>query len=66
LGSAFPEGLVVVQDGANDPQNPVSDEEELENNSTNFKFVPWNDIANRFDNPLDIDPTSFDPRNPNN
>ncbi|AFZ44822.1 phytase [Halothece sp. PCC 7418] len=66
LGSAFPEGLVVFQDGVNDPQNPVPDEEELENNSTNFKFVPWDDIANRFDNPLDIDPTSFDPRNPAN
>jgi myo-inositol-hexaphosphate 3-phosphohydrolase/Ca2+-binding RTX toxin-like protein len=64
LGSAFPEGLVVVQDGANDPQNPVPDEEELENNSTNYKFVPWNDIANSFENPLDINPTSFDPRNP--
>jgi len=66
LGSAFPEGLVVVQDGANDPQNPVPDEEELENNSTNFKFVPWNDIANRFDPLLGIDPTGFDPRNPDN
>jgi len=66
LGSAFPEGLVVFQDGANDPQNPVPDEEELENNSTNFKFVPWNDIANRFDIPLAINPTGFNPRNPQN
>lgn len=64
LGSAFPNGLAVFQDGANDPQNPVPDEEELENNSTNFKFVPWDDIANSFEIPLDIDPTSFDPRNP--
>ncbi|AFZ49482.1 phytase [Dactylococcopsis salina] len=64
LGSAFPNGLAVFQDGANDPQNAVPDEEELENNSTNFKFVPWDNIANRFENPLDIDPTSFDPRNP--
>ena len=64
LGSAFPNGLAVFQDGANDPQNAVPDEEELENNSTNFKFVPWDDIANRFEIPLDIDPTSFDPRNP--
>jgi len=66
LGSAFPEGLVVVQDGANDPQNPVPDQEELENNSTNFKLVPWNDIANRFDPLLGINPTGFDPRNPDN
>ena len=64
LGAAFPNGLAVFQDGANDPQNAVPDEEELENNSTNFKFVPWDDIANRFEIPLDIDPTSFDPRNP--
>jgi len=64
LGSAFPNGLAVFQDGANDPQNPVPDEEELENNSTNFKFVPWEEIANGFEIPLDIDPISFDPRNP--
>lgn len=66
LGSAFPQGLAVVQDGANQPQNVVPDEEELENNSTNFKFVPWNDIANSFETPLNIDPSSFDPRNPQN
>ena len=64
LGSKFPNGLLVVQDGANDPQNVVQDEEELENNSTNFKFVPWEGVANAFDNPLQIDPTSYDPRNP--
>ncbi len=65
LGSAYPNGLFVVQDGANDPQSAVEDEEELENNSTNFKFVPWDSIANAFPNPLDIDTTSYDPRNPN-
>jgi len=64
LGSAFPNGLAVFQDGANDPQNPVPDEEELENNSTNFKFVRWDAIANSFEIALDIDPDSFDPRNP--
>ena len=64
LGSEFPNGLLVVQDGANDPQNVVQDGEELENNSTNFKFVPWEGVANAFDNPLQIDPTSYDPRNP--
>ncbi len=64
VGSAFPNGLVVLQDGANDPQNVVEDEEELENNSTNFKFVPWESVAGSFENPLDIDPTSYDPRNP--
>ncbi|NEQ46765.1 MAG: phytase [Leptolyngbya sp. SIOISBB] len=65
LGSAFPNGLLVVQDGANDPQNAVEDEEELENNSTNFKFVDWAAVANAFEQALDIDTASYDPRNPN-
>lgn len=64
VGSAFPNGLLVLQDGANDPQNVVEDDEELENNSTNFKFVPWESVAGSFENSLDIDPTSYDPRNP--
>ncbi|NEQ52542.1 MAG: phytase [Leptolyngbya sp. SIO3F4] len=64
VGSAFPNGLLVLQDGANDPQNVVEDDEELENSSTNFKFVPWESVAGAFENPLDIDPTSYDPRNP--
>ena len=64
LGSAFPNGLVVLQDGANDPQNVAEDDEELENNSTNFKFVPWESVANGFANPLTINTTSYDPRNP--
>jgi 3-phytase/alkaline phosphatase D len=64
LGSEFPNGLLVLQDGANDPQNAVEDDEELENNSTNFKFVPWDGVANSFDNPLQIDTTSYNPRNP--
>ena len=64
LGEKFPNGLLVLQDGANDPQNAVEDDEELENNSTNFKFVPWDGVANSFDNPLQINTTSYDPRNP--
>ncbi|MGB7379319.1 MAG: phytase, partial [Rivularia sp. (in: cyanobacteria)] len=64
LGSEFPNGLLVLQDGANDPQFVVEDEEELENASTNFKFVPWDGVANSFDNPLQIDTTSYNPRNP--
>ncbi|MFM7527643.1 MAG: phytase [Nodosilinea sp.] len=64
LGPDFPNGLLVLQDGANDPQNPVQDDEQLENSSTNFKFVPWGSVANVFPNPLQIDTTSFDPRNP--
>jgi myo-inositol-hexaphosphate 3-phosphohydrolase len=64
LGPDYPFGLFVVQDGANDPQVVVQDEEELENSSTNFKFVPWENIANAFPDPLAIDTTSFDPRDP--
>ncbi|NJN02523.1 MAG: phytase [Leptolyngbyaceae cyanobacterium SL_1_1] len=64
LGSAFPFGLMIVQDGANDPQVVVQDDEELENVSTNFKFVPWESVANAFPNPLDIAPGSYDPRHP--
>lgn len=65
LGDKFPFGLLVVQDGANDPQNVVADGEELENNSTNFKFVPWENVANAFDTPLLIDPTTANPRGSN-
>ncbi|MGB3654878.1 MAG: phytase, partial [Rivularia sp. (in: cyanobacteria)] len=63
LGSEFPNGLLVVQDGANDPQFVVEDEEELENASTNFKFVDWKEVASSFENPLTIDTTSYNPRN---
>ncbi|MBD0337647.1 MAG: phytase, partial [Cyanobacteria bacterium Co-bin13] len=64
LGQSFPNGLLVLQDGANDPQNLLEDDEQLENNSTNFKFVPWENVAGSFANPLLVDPSSFDPRNP--
>ncbi len=62
LGSEFPNGLLVVQDGANDPQFVVEDEEELENASTNFKFVDWKEVASSFENPLKIDTDSYNPR----
>ncbi|MGD8650215.1 MAG: phytase [Desulfobacterales bacterium] len=62
LGPRFPFGLLVVQDGANDPQNVVQDDEELENNSTNFKFVPWQGVAKTFEEPLIIDPFGYNPR----
>ncbi|MBE9212788.1 phytase [Plectonema cf. radiosum LEGE 06105] len=58
LGSEFPNGLLVLQDGANDPQFVVENDEELENISTNFKFVPLENIEGfNFD-------SNFDPRNP--
>ncbi len=64
LGPNFPFGLFVTQDGSNEPATIVSDEGEEENISSNFKLVPWENIANAFPNSLNIDTTSYDPRNP--
>ncbi|AFY48778.1 3-phytase (myo-inositol-hexaphosphate 3-phosphohydrolase) [Nostoc sp. PCC 7524] len=66
LGANFPFGLFVTQDGNNDPEVLVEDEGELENINSNFKFVPWENIANSFPEALAIDITSYDPRNPVN
>ena len=63
LGPTFPFGALLVQDGANDPQNAVENGDELENNNTNFKFVRWDDVANAFETPLNVDTTSYNPRN---
>jgi myo-inositol-hexaphosphate 3-phosphohydrolase len=64
LGPLYPFGLLVVQDGADDPQNVVQDDDQLENNSTNFKFVPWQNVAAAFAVPLIIDPFGRNPRAP--
>jgi hypothetical protein len=60
LGPFFPFGLIVVQDGANDPLVLAEDDGELENISTNFKFVPWQNVARTLQ--LQVDPRSFNPR----
>ncbi|MDB9469060.1 phytase, partial [Dolichospermum circinale] len=60
LGPNFPLGLFVTQDGSNDPATVVNGE----NISSNFKLVPWENIANALPNALKIDTTSYDPRNP--
>jgi myo-inositol-hexaphosphate 3-phosphohydrolase len=62
LGPAFPHGLLVVQDGRNDPAVLLEDEGELENVNTNFKFVRWESVARAFPMPLLIDTTGYDPR----
>ncbi len=64
LGSQFPFGLLVVQDGSNDPAVVVNNDGEIENVSSNFKFVPWQNVANAFPNSLAVDTTSFKPREP--
>ncbi|MBN3870015.1 MAG: phytase [Nostoc sp. JL33] len=60
LGPNFPFGLFVTQDGSNEPAKTIDGE----NVNSNFKLVPWENIANAFPNSLNIDPTSYDPRNP--
>lgn len=62
LGDLYPSGLLVVQDGANDPQVAGPDDEELQNFSTGFKFIPWENVANAFPQPLLIDTESYQPR----
>ncbi len=60
LGSNFPFGAFITQDGSNDPAAIASGE----NISSNFKLVPFENIANAFSTPLNIDTTSYNPRNP--
>jgi 3-phytase len=45
LGTDFPQGLFVVQDGSN--TDPAGNQ--------NFKLVPWERVASAFDPPLSID-----------
>jgi myo-inositol-hexaphosphate 3-phosphohydrolase len=60
LGPNFPFGVFITQDGSNDPATIVNNE----NISSNFKLVPWENIANVFPQALNIDTSSYDPRNP--
>ncbi|MBD2069025.1 phytase [Leptolyngbya sp. FACHB-671] len=64
LGPNFLSGLLVVHDQQNEPALIVEDDGELVNASGNFKFVPWKNVASSFPNPLDIDTSSYNPRNP--
>ena len=61
MGPNFPNGLFVTQDGSNLPAKVDANGENI---STNFKFVPWENIANAFPTPLTIDTTSYNPRTP--
>jgi 3-phytase len=62
LGPNFPFGLFVTQDGSNEPAKTIDGE----NVNSNFKLVPWENIANTLPNSLKIDTTSYDPRHPAN
>ncbi|MFN8469906.1 MAG: phytase [Caldilineaceae bacterium] len=63
LGERFPNGVLIVQDGNNQPAVMVEDDGEMENVSTNLKFIDWAQVANAFNPPLLIDTTSYNPRN---
>jgi len=60
LGRAFPAGMLVTQDGDNQPDVPDEDGEARAN--TNFKLTRWNDVARAFAPPLLVDPFGFHPR----
>ena len=66
LGEDYPAGLLVVQDGSNEPAVVFGDPEdgEIQNFNTNFKFVSLVDFASAFANLPTYDPNAFDPRNP--
>jgi myo-inositol-hexaphosphate 3-phosphohydrolase len=64
LGSKFPNGLLVVHDGSNEPAVVVEDEGEVQNFNTNFKYISWDSVAKVFKPALNIDPSSSDPRQP--
>jgi myo-inositol-hexaphosphate 3-phosphohydrolase len=55
LGDSFPQGMFVTQDHVN------SNSGNGNSGNQNFKYVPWERIANTLVPPLEID-TSFDPR----
>ena len=61
LGEDYPAGLLVVQDGSNEP-----DPEDGIQNNTNFKYVSLADFAEIFPDLSPYDPNAFDPRNPEN
>lgn len=66
LNDEFPAGLLVVQDGSNEPVVVFPDPEdgEIQNFNTNFKFVSLADFSDTFANLPPYDPNAFDPREP--
>ncbi|MEM7726543.1 MAG: phytase [Cyanobacteria bacterium P01_A01_bin.45] len=61
LGDEYPNGLLVVQDGADDPQVFVEDDGELENVSSNFKFVDLGELVKALPD-INLDTSSYNPR----
>ncbi|RDI19366.1 phytase [Lentzea flaviverrucosa] len=56
---SFKKGLLLVQDGNNTPDVTVGGEVR---ENTNFKFVPWENVARSFSPALAIDTEGHDPR----
>ncbi|MBR8826694.1 MAG: phytase [Gomphosphaeria aponina SAG 52.96 = DSM 107014] len=65
LGEEFPAGLLVVQDGSNEPAVVLQDPEdgEIGNYNANFKYVDLEDLVDST-NLIELEPDGFDPRNP--
>ena len=51
-------------ESANEPEAVLQDPEngEIQNFNTNFKFIPWENVATGFEEPLEIDRFSYNPR----
>ncbi|MGK7951779.1 MAG: phytase [Xenococcaceae cyanobacterium] len=66
LGDKFSAGLLVVQDGSNEPAVVFPDPEdgEIQNFNTNFKYVSLADFADILPEIPAYNPNNFDPRNP--
>lgn len=60
----FPFGLMVVQDGSNEPQTVfvAPGDDEIQNYATSFKYVPWQGVAEAIGAPLAA--STYDPRTP--
>ncbi len=58
----LPYAFVTQGDGNQVAQLLLEDDDELENISSNFKLVPWQNVARKFSPPLLIDPQFFHPR----
>jgi 3-phytase/alkaline phosphatase D len=65
LGEQFPKGVLVVQDGSNEPQVVFQDPEdgEIQNFNTNFKYVDLEDLGTTLPL-LELNTDGYDPRNP--
>lgn len=64
LGAEFPDGLVVIQDSVDDPQDLIVRDGRAWSDGTNFKYLPWQSAAQSFDPPLVSDALGYDPRFP--